>query len=188
MQKSVEEVISGCKNNDRKCQELLYHTFSNIMYGVCLGYTKNRDEAKDVLQEGFIKVFKNIKNYSGEGSLEGWIRKIMVNTSIDFYRVRLRKNSHINVEQVPDIELSDYSILETISANEILNLIQKLPEGAQIIFNLHVIEGYSHDEIAKMLDISEGTSKSQFWRAKKLLQKMITAMSDKQLFTEKIRE
>lgn len=91
MQKPLEEIVKGCIDNDRKSQEMLYHTFSNIMYGVCLNYTKNRDEAKDVLQEGFIKVFKNIHKYSGEGNLEGWIRKIMVNTSIDSYRIRARK-------------------------------------------------------------------------------------------------
>jgi len=176
MQKSVEEIVKGCLNNDRKCQEMLYRKFSNTMYGVCLGYTKNKEEAKDVLQEGFIKVFKNIKNYSGEGSLEGWIRKIMVNTSIDFYRVRARKDHHIDIENIPDSQqVVDYSVLEIMSANEILNLIQKLPEGAKIIFNLYVVEGYTHDEIARILDISEGTSKSQFWRAKKLLQQMLSS-------------
>jgi len=173
MQKTLDEILKGCIANDRKCQEMLYHRFSGTMFGVCLGYTKDRDEAKDVLQEGFIKVFKNIKKYSGEGNLEGWIRKIMVNTSIDFYRQRARKNSHVNFDNVPDVLETEYSILETISANEILGLIQQLPDGAKIIFNLYVVEGYTHDEIARMLDISEGTSKSQFWRAKKLLQQML---------------
>ncbi len=185
MQKPLEEIVKGCIDNDRKSQEMLYHTFSNIMYGVCLNYTKNRDEAKDVLQEGFIKVFKNIHKYSGEGNLEGWIRKIMVNTSIDSYRIRARKKTHINIDNVPDIQMVDYSILEAISANEILNLIQKLPEGAKIIFNLHVLEGYTHDEIANMLDIAEGTSKSQFWRAKKLLQRMLNSVYDENLSVEK---
>jgi RNA polymerase sigma-70 factor (ECF subfamily) len=188
MQKPLEEIIKGCINNDRKCQEMLYHTFSNIMFGICLGYTKNRDEAKDVLQEGFIKVFKNIKKYSGEGSLEGWIRRIMINTSIDFYRERARKNSHLQIEHVADVHEVEYSILETISANEILGLIQKLPEGAKIIFNLYVVEGYTHDEIAKMLDISEGTSKSQFWRAKKLLQQMLNNVSGERLFVDKVQD
>jgi RNA polymerase sigma-70 factor (ECF subfamily) len=185
MHKPLEEIVKGCIDNDRKCQEMLYHTFSNIMYGVCLSYTKNKDEAKDVLQEGFIKVFKNIHKYNEEKNLEGWVRKIMVNTSIDFYRVRARKNIHINIDNVPDVQMVDYSILEAISANEILNLIQKLPEGAKIIFNLHVLEGYTHDEIANMLDIAEGTSKSQFWRAKKLLQQMLNKVYDKNLSVEK---
>ena len=174
MQKPLDEILKGCIDNDRKCQEVLYHKFSSTMFGVCLGYTKDRDEAKDVLQEGFIKVFKNIKKYNGEGNLEGWIRKIMVNTSIDFYRQRARKNSHVNFDTVPDVLETEYSILETISANEILGLIQQLPDGAKIIFNLYVVEGYTHDEIARILDISEGTSKSQFWRAKKLLQQMLS--------------
>ena len=153
MEKALKEIIKGCVNNDRKCQELLYHTYSKIMYGVCLGYTKDREEAKDVLQEGFIKVFKNIEQFSGEGSIEGWIRRIIVNTAIDYFRKKSRRGLSVDFDKVPEISI-DYSILETINAKEVLELIQKLPEGAKIIFNLHIVEGYTHEQIAKILDIS----------------------------------
>jgi len=169
MENSHEELIQNCLKQDRKAQALLYHTFSSKMYGVCLGYAKDRDEAKDILQEGFIKIFANLKNYTGKGSFEGWIRKIIVNTAIDHYRKSANGHTSLNIENVPDIQ-TNCSVLEAMGAKELVVLIHKLPEGARLIFNLYVVEGYTHKEIAEIMNISEGTSKSQFSRGKHLLQ------------------
>lgn len=139
------------------------------MFGICLGYVNSRDEAKDILQDGFIKVFASLKNYKGVGSLEGWVRKIIVNTAIDYYRKALKDQKNVSVEKADNMEV-ETSVLERMHAKDVLELIHKLPEGARIIFNLHVVEGYNHNEIAGMLNISEGTSKSQFSRARSLLQ------------------
>lgn len=170
---SSEEIVKGCIARDRKCQETLYALYSRKMFGICLGYSKNYDSAKDVLQEGFIKVFKNIKNYSSEGSLEAWIRKIIINTAIDNYR----RSVHLSITTLrfeeENCEPIDNSILSKINEDELLYLIRQLPEGARIIFNLYVIEGYTHKEIAEQLNISDGTSKSQLNRAKQLLREQI---------------
>ncbi len=163
------ELINYCINNDRLCQELLYKKFASKMFGVCMGYANSKDEAKDILQDGFIKVFSSLKKYKGIGSLEGWIRKIIVNTAIDYYRKSSKDYRNVDVEKATNIEVES-SVLEKMDAKEVLELIYKLPEGARIIFNLHVVEGYNHNEIAEMLHISEGTSKSQFSRARSLLQ------------------
>lgn len=142
------------------------------MFGVCLGYANNRDDAKDILQDGFVKVFSSLKNYGANGSLEGWIRRIIVNTCIDYYRKTLKEMDYSSIDDVGFLEASS-SALEMIYAKELQALIHNLPDGARIIFNMYVVEGYSHNEIAEMLNVSEGTSKSQFSRAKTLLQKMI---------------
>jgi RNA polymerase sigma factor (sigma-70 family) len=166
------EMVQGCINNDRKCQEMLYRTFSKKMFGVCIGYTKNNEQAKDVLQDGFVKVFKNISKINDETSLEGWIRSIMVNTSIDFYRKKKKELTFIDVVEIPDV-VEDEALLENLQANKLLDLMNELPEGARLAFNLHVVEGYSHQTIATLLGVSESTSKSQCWRAKQLLRKML---------------
>lgn len=170
MENSYQELIRKCIQHDRKSQELLYHTFSKKMYGVCLGYAKDKDEAKDILQEGFIKVFANLKKYTAEGNnFEGWIRRVIVNTAIDHYRKSIKEQTSVNIENIPDIA-SSCSVLEALGAKELVVLIEKLPEGARIIFNLYVVEGYTHKEIAEIMNISEGTSKSQLSRGKQLLQ------------------
>jgi RNA polymerase sigma factor (sigma-70 family) len=130
------------------------------------------------LQDGFVKVFASLNNYKGDGSLEGWVRKIIVNTAIDHYRRVTKDFKNVNVEKARNIEVETH-ILEGLHAKELLELIHKLPEGARIIFNLYVIEGYNHNEIAEMLNISQGTSKSQFSRAKSLLQEWVSNLYSK---------
>lgn len=142
------------------------------MYAVCLGYANNRHDAKDILQDGFIKVFNSLKQFRGEGSFEGWIRRTVVNTAIDYYRRTLKHNADVNIDEAWDIPFN-HSILGSINEKELLALVRKLPAGARIIFNLYVIEGYSHREIAEKLGINEGTSKSQFARARHLLQQWV---------------
>lgn len=173
---SDELLAEGCSRHDRKCQELLYKKYSSKMMGVCMGYTKDHDTAKDLLQESFIKVFNKIKDYNNEGSLEGWIRRIVVNTAIDYYR----KASKLYVANIDNrkTEPIDNLILDQFNNEDLLKLIRKLPEGYRIVFNLNVVEGYTHEEIAEKLGITESTSRSQLSRARKLLQDWILEMSD----------
>ncbi len=159
-------------NGDRQMQKFLYQNYSSKMYGVCLRYSGNTDDANDLLQEGFIKVFKNLSKFRNEGSFEGWIRRIFVNTSIEHYRkkVKLYNVSEVNENNVED---TDLSVLDTLAAKDIIALINDLSPGYKTVFNMHIIEGYSHKEIAEMLGISEGTSKSQLARAKGVLKKSL---------------
>ena len=146
------------------------------MMGVCLGYTKDKDAAKDLLQDAFIKIFTKIQHYNNEGSLEGWIRKVVVNTAIDYYR----KSSKLYVSNVENETVStvDNLILDQLNSEDLLKLIRKLPDGYRIVFNLNVVEGYTHEEIAQQLGITESTSRSQLTRARKLLQEWVLKMSD----------
>lgn len=159
-------------------QELLYKKFSPKMYGVCLRYSGNTEDANDLLQEGFIKVFKNLEKFRSEGSFEGWIRRIFVNTSIEHFRKKVKL---YNVSEVQEntIEDNDLNILDTLAAKDIIRLVNDLSPGYKTVFNMHVIEGYSHKEIADMLGINEGTSKSQLARAKGVLKKSLEKMTNK---------
>ncbi len=142
------------------------------MYGVCLRYSGNSDDASDLLQEGFIKVFKNLGKFRGEGSFEGWIRRIFVNTSIEHFRKKVKL---YNVTEVQEntLEDQDLSALDTLAEKDIIALVNELSPGYKTVFNMHVIEGYSHKEIAEALGITEGTSKSQLARAKGVLKKSL---------------
>lgn len=159
-------------------QELLYRKFSSKMYGVCLRYSGNSEDANDLLQEGFIKVFKNLEKFRSEGSFEGWIRRIFVNTSIEHFRKKVKL---YNVTEVQEntIEDFDLSVLDTLAEKDIMMLINGLSPGYKTVFNMHVVEGYSHKEIAAMLGINEGTSKSQLARAKGVLKKSLEKLINK---------
>jgi RNA polymerase sigma-70 factor (ECF subfamily) len=142
------------------------------MYAVCLRYSGNANDAQDILQEGFIKVFKNLDKFRGEGSFEGWIRRIFLNTSIEHYRKKINLLSVTETQEVT-IEDKEFNVLENLAERDILAMIQELSPGYRIVFNMHVIEGYTHKEIADILGINEGTSKSQFARARAVLKKMV---------------
>jgi len=169
-----KDLVAGCLRLDRRYQEELYQKYTKKMYGICLGYTADRDAAQDMLQEGFMKVFSRLKSFEGEGSLEGWVRKVITNTAIDHFRKNARLNrlidQNVEVSNTPTDEL-----LGMITFEELLIFLKKLPEGARTIFNLYTVEGYSHKEIALKLEISEGTSKSQLNRARNLLQGRINS-------------
>ena len=167
-----KELIDKCISNDRKAQETLYRLYADKMYNVCLTYTKDEDEACDVLQEGFVKVFKNLKAYSYNGSFEGWIRKIIVNTALSAYHKRKREREK-KEEYVVHTEPIIDNILNDIHAEDLIALVNELPEKAALVLKLFAIEGYEHKEIAKMMGISEGTSKSQLNRARYLLKQAI---------------
>ena len=166
------DLITGCIAGDRRMQEVLYQRFSPKMYAVCLRYANKAEDAQDILQDGFVKVFKNLHMYRGDGSFEGWIRRIFVNTAIEHYRRQVNlypvTEGHENV-----LEAKDVSVMDTLSMKDLMNIIRELSPGYRTVFNLYVIEGYSHKEIAVMIGISEGTSKSQLARAKGILQNII---------------
>lgn len=168
-----EDFIERCLNNDSKSQGELYRQFAPKMFGICLRYAKNQMEAEDVLQEGFIKVFRYLKDYRNEGSLEGWIRRTMVNTAINFYKKKIKYQKDVSLDQTEPVNNEEESAIDKLSAKELLVLIHELPDGYRMVFNLNVIEGYTHKEIGKMLNISENTSKSQLSRARGVLQEKL---------------
>lgn len=174
---SEEEIRLGCAKNDRKYQQMLYNMFSAKMFSVCLRYANEYNAAQDLLQEGFVKVFKNIEKFRGEGSFEGWVRRIFVNTAIEHYRKQVNLYA-LHDSDVKGFEHYEDNALETLKHQDILKMIQKLSDGYRTVFNLYVVEGFSHKEIGDMMGISEGTSKSQLARARYLLQKMITEHAD----------
>ena len=167
------DLIRGSINGDRRMQELLYKTFSAKMYGVCLRYAGNAEDAQDILQEGFIKVFRNLDRFRAEGSFEGWIRRIFVNTAIEHYR-RTVNMYPVTESQENNVEDKDWSAFDKLAVKDLMKLIQDLSPGYRAVFNLYVVEGYTHKDIAAMMGISEGTSKSQLARAKAILKNVIT--------------
>ncbi len=172
---SEAELVRGCQEGDPRYQRALYERYHRLMFGVCLRYTDNRDDAQDILQEGFIRVFKHIHTFRGTGSFEGWVRRIMVHTSIEHYR-RSSRYFMVDVKEASEVKL-DADAMSTLTREEILGLVQQLPTGYRTVFNLYAIEGYAHQEIANMLNISEGTSKSQLSRAKRLLQEKLIRLN-----------
>lgn len=166
------DLIRGCIAGDPRMQAALYRQFSPKMYGVCLRYASRSEDAQDILQEGFIKIFRNLEKFRGEGSFEGWMRRIFVNTAIEHYRKagNLYPVTESQENQVPDRE---WTAFESLAAKDLVKLIQTLSPGYRTVFNLYVVEGYTHREIADMMGISEGTSKSQLARAKNILQQLI---------------
>ncbi len=167
------ELISGCAHGDRDAQRRLYERYASVMYPVCVRYL-GREDAKDVLQEGFLTVFDKIGTYKGEGSFEGWMRKIFVNASL----MHLRKTDVLrrteDIDEVPETGgVLEYGVLEQISTREILDLVAGLPAGLRSVFNLFVMEGYSHAEVGVLLGITEQSSRSQLSRARSLLQEKI---------------
>jgi len=174
---SESDLIQGCIEGNRRMQEELYRRFSPKMYAVCLRYAGNAEEAEDILQEGFIKIFKKLDSFRSEGSFEGWIRRIFVNTSIEHFR-RKKYLQPVTEKEETSIEGKYISVLDNLAERDILSLVQQLSPGYRTVFNMYVVEGYTHKEIADMLGISEGTSKSQLSRAKVILQELVKKFID----------
>ena len=172
---SEADLIQGCINNDRRMQEELYRRFAPKMYAVCLRYAGNAEEAEDILQEGFIKIFKKISSFRSEGSFEGWIRRIFVNTSIEHFRRKIYLQP-ISEQEENTLEGKSLSILDKLAERDIIQLVQQLSPGYRTVFNLYVVEGYNHREIANLLGISEGTSKWHLSEARKQLQKLLQTL------------
>ncbi|MBL7740463.1 MAG: RNA polymerase sigma factor [Chitinophagaceae bacterium] len=174
---SESDLISGCIEGNRRMQEELYRRFSPRMYAVCLRYAGSSDEAEDILQEGFIKIFKKLDSFRGEGSFEGWIRRIFVNTAIEHFR-RKRYLQPVTEKEENTLEGKSLSALDGLAEKDILELVRQLSPGYRTVFNMYVVEGYTHKEIGDILGISEGTSKSQLSRAKVILQDMVKKFID----------
>jgi RNA polymerase sigma factor (sigma-70 family) len=177
---SDSELVKGCLKGDRKCQSLFYQRFSRKMYGVCVRYCNDAESVEDVLQEGFIKVFNKMKSFRFEGSLEGWVRRIIVNNAIDSIKITPVMVKYEDVDE-SEFEIENENVIDELAAEEVLNLINELPVGCRLVFNMYVIEGYNHNEISEMLGISVGTSKSQLSRAKKLLQEKLLLLESSTL-------
>jgi RNA polymerase sigma factor (sigma-70 family) len=166
-----QELIEGCKKAERGFQKALYDRYCRKMMVVCLRYSKTTAEAEDILQEAFVKVFNGIKNFRQESKLETWITRIVVNTALNVQRKKLYLFPMVDVNEI-DIQEDEVS-LSGMNFTQLLEIIQSLPQGCQIVFNLFAIEGYNHKEIGELLGISEGTSKSQYARARMLLQEKL---------------
>ena len=173
-EQNIDSIIDGCKNHDRKAQEQLYRRFYRVMMTLCLRYTKNETDALEVLNTGFYKVFKNVAKYdSSQASVYTWIRTIIINSCLDFIRKKGNQIETREIDNAISIDLSP-DIISKMSANEILQLVRQLAPTTQAVFNLYVIEGYNHNEIANLMKISAGTSKWHLSEARKKLQKMMT--------------
>jgi RNA polymerase sigma-70 factor (ECF subfamily) len=182
-QEKLRELVNGCVRNDRKCQQQVYKMFYSKMMGVCMRYASDSDQAKDILQDGFIKLFGNLSKYSFEGSFEGWVRRIMVNTAIDYFR-KSRSNNVLllpdegDIEKIQeDVEEDDYEleVEEPIeyTMDDVVGAMQQLSPAYRAVFNLFVVENLAHQDIADKLGISVGTSKSNFAKAKKNIRKIL---------------
>lgn len=166
------DIISACVRKERWAQQVLYEEFFSTLMAICLRYTNNEDEAMDLLHESFIKIYRNISKYKAGTSLGAWMRRITINTAIDYYRRNVRRRTE-NIDQAFDIKSQDADAISQFTEQEILAAVQKLTPAYRTVFNLYVIEGYSHKEIAKSLKITESTSRSNLVKARVKLQKML---------------
>ncbi len=172
-----QELIAGCIEGKSWAQRAIYDRFAPAMMSVCVRYVADRETARDLLQEGFIKLFTKIESYSGTGAFGGWVRRIFVTTALEYLRQNDALKQSADIDDVGyHIENDEISVLEKISADDLMACVSQLSDGYRTVFNLYAIEGYSHAEIAEMLGISEGTSRSQFMRARKILQKSVLSL------------
>ena len=174
LQHEEKDFITACVNKERWAQKKLYEDHYSVMMGVCLRYSNNRDDALDILHEGFLKVFNHISKYHPGTSITAWIRRIMINTSIDFYRKSIRRRTE-DIENAYYVNDNDADAVSMCSEKEILIIVQKLSPAYRAVFNLYVIEGYSHKEIANVLGITESTSRSNLVKARLKLKNMLAA-------------
>jgi RNA polymerase sigma factor (sigma-70 family) len=171
--KDERTLVEGCRNKDRISQRTLYERFAGRMFAVCQRYTRNRFDAEDVLQDAFVKVFSQIHTFRYDCPLEAWIKRIMINTAISHLRKEKAYLDQADVEDYAEVVSEAETTVSGIEYQHLLSMVRELPPGCQSVFNLYAIEGYQHNEISELLGISEGTSKSQYARAKQLLQAKI---------------
>ncbi len=175
---TIEELIKRCRAGERKSQELLYKQLASKMMGVCMRYATDRMEAEDMLQNGFIRVFQKMNDYRGDGSFEGWVRRIMVHSSIEYYRKHHKMMQAVEMTEADEPSVNPLAVAK-LDAKDLMALIQQLAPGYRIVFNLYAIEGYSHKEIGEIVGITEGASKSQLSRARAILRDQITKLEGK---------
>ena len=174
-----KEIIKGCCRNDRIAQRALYERYASILLGVCIRYSGRRDEAEDILQDGLIKIYFNIKDFAGKGSFINWMKKIMVNTAITHYHRNLKHHYHQDIEEIREMNIDGAGFGSAdFTREELAKVIKDLPHGYRMVFNLYAVEGYKHREIAEILEIDENTSKSQYSRARKWLQERLIRIKE----------
>lgn len=174
-----EKIIEKCARNEKKAQKMLYERYAPVLLGICIRYAATRAEAEDILQEAFLKIFLNISDFQGKGAFEAWMRRIVVNTAITHFHQNQKFRYHYDIEDVQERKIENYKVLQNASdftRQELFDVIKSLPDGYRVVFNLYAIEGYKHKEIAQMLDIDTNTSKSQYSRARKVIQKKLAAL------------
>ena len=176
----LDAILEGCLGNKSSAQKQLYDYLSPKMMGVCMRYTSNKEEAEDVLQDGFIKLFDKLETFGGKGSFDGWARRLFVNTALDAIRKNKKHQLDKPIDDVAYLLNSASYIEEQLAADDLLKILQKIPIGYRTVFNLYAIEGFSHKEIAEKLSISISTSKSQYSRAKSLLRDIIVKLELKE--------
>jgi len=174
---NLDKTIKDCIAGKAKAQETVYNMFAAKLYGLCLRYTRDQQEAEDILQEGFIKIFEHIGQLNKYSSLEAWMKKIMINIAIEKFRNKRLTTSYEDIHEIPEL-IEKTKALDHIGEEELLKMIKELSPQYRIVFNLYVIEGYSHKEISQQLNISEGTSKSNLSRARSILQEKIKTLLD----------
>ena len=168
-----QQLIAGCKSRNRLAQRELYEKYARKMLAVCLRYVNDKETARDLMQDGFVKVFTSIDTYSGIGAFEGWLRKIFMNCALEYLRRGDVLKESTDLDSTAELAQPDSNAISDLSAAELMRLVQSLPKGFRTIFNMFAVEGYSHKEISEMLGINESTSRSQYTRAKQLLQKKV---------------
>lgn len=173
LESKEKKLVKGCIKKDAKAQRQLYDLYKVPLFRVCLRYAKDRLEAEDMLQDGFIKIFSDIHQYRGDGALGGWLRRVMVNIALQHLRKQKKYTDTVEIETIADTHQAGEHILSDLRAKALTQLIQKLPAGYRAVFNMYVIEGYSHKEIAALMNFTTGTSKSQLSKAKAMLRKML---------------
>ncbi len=172
----TEQLVAACLQGERSAQFELYRRYRSVLYGICLRYADSEATAEDLLQESFVRIFGRLEQYRGEGSLEGWMRRITVHTAAGYYRQRAKALPLLELADLPD-EAAPWAGPCDCSEAELLELVQALPDGCRTVFNLYVVEGYSHREIAELLGISEGASRSQLAYARKKLTTTLSALA-----------
>ncbi len=182
MTDNIEQLIDGCVQGKIHAQKKLYRQYKKVLLGICFRYARDRSEAEDILLEGFVNIFSKISTYSFQGSFEGWMKRVVIHSAIDYFRRNKKELFHQDIDDYKNDLVFEEDIINNLSAREILKIVQTLPTGYRMVFNLFAIEGYSHKEIAEKLDISENTSKSQLSKARKWLTLKLNALNNLKVY------
>ncbi len=166
-------IIEACKRKEKAAQKALYEHYASYVYGISLRYAKNKQDAEDLMQDAFVKILKNIKRYKDYGSFTGWLTRIAINTAISYYRKKVRQMTSADSDAVGREADKPFYVDSYVFAKDIVEAIKSLPDGYRLVFNLYAVEGYDHKEIGKMLDIAPSSSRSQYFRARQMLQKKL---------------
>jgi RNA polymerase sigma-70 factor (ECF subfamily) len=178
---SEQQIIEGCLKNNRNIQKILYELYTSKFLGMCMRYAKDKQEAEDILQDGFLKIFGRISQFSGIGSFEGWMKRIIINTAITNYRQNLKHYYKQSIDEVNEKDFEITIVEQEYSLEELLKVVQELPPGYRMVFNMFAIEGFQHKEIAQMMGIDITTSKSQYSRARKLLRTKLSELKKEKI-------